>query len=253
LNLPSFIPNENRDATNVVGGFLYQIQLTVLRWLDLTDGTVLICECGEDIDHVRTSSDEPFQVSRVLEQVKRTSQNITFKHANAISALAHFLDAIYKNPDQNLRYQFSTTSSIGREQNSNFPDGQSGIDTWNKISDGRLTDEEKEAAVNEIVRVIVESSQPSSLQVDLFNQLKNYLESTDQNTLVENLIHKFEWITDLPGSSQLSDQIQNRLIEKLKSHMQTAHFRFYVSMRPGCTGLASAVCTASTKHPIDLT
>ena len=42
-------------------------------------------------------------------------------------------------------------------------------------------------------------------------------------------------------------------LETFASDIQTVHFRFYVSMRPGHIVPAIAVCTASKKHPNDLT
>ena len=45
--------NPQRDAWKAIRGFHYQVELTVIRWLELQADTILYCECGEDIDHVR--------------------------------------------------------------------------------------------------------------------------------------------------------------------------------------------------------
>jgi hypothetical protein len=48
-----FVYNPQRDAWKAIRGFYYQVELTVIRWLELQADTILHCECGEDIDHVR--------------------------------------------------------------------------------------------------------------------------------------------------------------------------------------------------------
>jgi len=47
---PEFIPLQNRDASRIIRGFLYQIELTIKRWIELDDASILELERGEDID-----------------------------------------------------------------------------------------------------------------------------------------------------------------------------------------------------------
>ena len=50
-----FIPVKNRDAWATIRGFVYQVDLTINRWLALTENQVLELEKGEDIDIVSKS------------------------------------------------------------------------------------------------------------------------------------------------------------------------------------------------------
>ena len=45
-----FTEIENRDAWSTIRGFVYQVDLTILRWLHLKDNEILELEKGEDID-----------------------------------------------------------------------------------------------------------------------------------------------------------------------------------------------------------
>ena len=42
----------NRNAWPAIRGFVYQVDLSILRWLELGDDDALELECGEDIDKI---------------------------------------------------------------------------------------------------------------------------------------------------------------------------------------------------------
>jgi hypothetical protein len=44
--------NVDRDGYATIAGFVLQVDLTLLRWLNLDDSETLELECGEDIDAV---------------------------------------------------------------------------------------------------------------------------------------------------------------------------------------------------------
>jgi hypothetical protein len=46
----SFILDPLRDASDVIAGFVYQIDLTIQRWLELKEDEILELERGEDLD-----------------------------------------------------------------------------------------------------------------------------------------------------------------------------------------------------------
>jgi hypothetical protein len=106
-----FVYNPQRDASKAIRGFYYQLELTVIRWLELQADTVLYCECGEDIDHVKHLLDTSGAIStRLLEQVK-IREKITLTRYEALTALARFHDAVVKNPSAHILYRFSTTAT----------------------------------------------------------------------------------------------------------------------------------------------
>jgi len=44
----NFYYNKNRDASPAIRGFVYQVDLTILRWLDLRTGQALELESGTE-------------------------------------------------------------------------------------------------------------------------------------------------------------------------------------------------------------
>ena len=85
----SFVPIPGRDAYATFAGYLYQVNVTVLRWLDLAPDTTLELEAGEDIDTVRSGSDgrEP-DPERVMEQLKQLAGSI-FRSGDALESIGN--------------------------------------------------------------------------------------------------------------------------------------------------------------------
>jgi hypothetical protein len=66
------VSNPRRDAHATIAGFVFQVNVTLLRWLNLKAGEHLELEAGEDIDVIqecaaRSGSED----KRLLEQLKR--------------------------------------------------------------------------------------------------------------------------------------------------------------------------------------
>src|SRR5437773_6975061 len=170
----AFVFNPQRDAYRAIRGFYYQIQLTVVRWLELRGESVLICECGEDIDHVSRLPDADFETQRrILEQVKLRDR-ITLRSPEALSALARFHDAVTANPAIDLRYRFSTTATVGREQSGGFPRGLPGITAWDLAVRGELSPEEEIALIDALKRVVANSQCPPDLPNAAYALLRAY-------------------------------------------------------------------------------
>src|SRR4051812_4157747 len=100
----------DRDAYAAIRGFVYQVDLTVERWLDLDDGVHLELESGEDIDQVsrQLAGGEPREWDRLLEQVKHRIAPITLTSESVRAALANFHEHHRLNPVPRLRFRFST-------------------------------------------------------------------------------------------------------------------------------------------------
>ena len=84
----TFTPQPDREASDTIRGYVYQVLLTIKRWLDLQPGEVLELECGEDIDLVSPllSGEE----RRLLEQVKNYQSPVTLR--SAVSSIAYFIE-----------------------------------------------------------------------------------------------------------------------------------------------------------------
>ena len=70
----TFVTNPRRDASPTIAGFVFQVNVTILRWLELQDGEHLELECGEDVDTVKNGPASGIAVeTRLLEQIKARS------------------------------------------------------------------------------------------------------------------------------------------------------------------------------------
>ena len=213
----TFIYNPQRDAFKAIRGFYYQVQLTVVRWLELTGETVLICECGEDIDHVFQLRDRDAETQRrLLEQIKLRGR-ITLRSSEALSAQARFRDAVVKNPGIQLLYRFSTTATVGQEQRLRFPRGLKGIEAWEVMRRGEFTQEETTAFVDALKALVADSQCPRELDQPAFSQLQEYFGQAGSQ-VVEDLVRRFEWATGLPDPPDLLSGIRDLLIEQGRAH-----------------------------------
>lgn len=69
--MTSFHLTRDRDAWATIRGFVYQVDVTIDRWLNLQPGQVLELERGEDIDVVSKAIEAAdHDIQRILEQVK---------------------------------------------------------------------------------------------------------------------------------------------------------------------------------------
>src|SRR2546428_385083 len=114
--MPSFTLLRDRDAWATIRGFVYQVDLTILRWFNLQPDQVLELEHGEDIDLVSkavTASDHDTRC-RLLEQVKRREVSLTLRTPEAIAALVNFFEHRTANPHTTLLFRYTTNARIGR-------------------------------------------------------------------------------------------------------------------------------------------
>ena len=81
-----------RDAQATFAGFVYQVNVTILRWLELIPGQHLELEAGEDIDLVQqgsTKSEDEKQ--RLLEQLKQEGRSITLRNEGSLGSVGKLL------------------------------------------------------------------------------------------------------------------------------------------------------------------
>jgi hypothetical protein len=74
----SFVASPSRDAGPTIAGFFFQVNVSILRWIDLGPSQHLELESGEDIDTVERADDnENTAAKRLLEQLKVRSSAMT--------------------------------------------------------------------------------------------------------------------------------------------------------------------------------
>ena len=118
--MADFTPGRNQDAYATFAGFIYQIKLTILRWLELSADEELFLECGEDIDRV-SSLVQSSAPHRDLEQVKRRTSPLTLRSPECIAALINFGAHVGTNPNQLITYRFTTTAMGGIQRWKGLP------------------------------------------------------------------------------------------------------------------------------------
>jgi len=215
-----FVYNPQRDAWKAIRGFYYQVEVTIIRWLELQADTVMYCEYGEDIDHVKQLLDIDEAIpTRLLEQIK-TRDKITLTRHEALTALARFHDAGVTNPSLHILYRFSTTATPGREQGIQFPRNLPGNAAWNSIREGAFDANEVQKFVAALKHIVASASCPKDLPAEIFLQFQNYVASAEPIALTDDLIRRYEWATDLPNPPRLREEIESRLLNQSRAYRQ---------------------------------
>src|SRR5262249_13901347 len=132
----AFVTNPRRDASPTIAGFVFQVNITILRWFELQEDEHLELERGEDIDTVQDGDAGAPVETRLLEQIKvRTGRSLTLRSEEALEALSNFCSHRAANPTWNLKFRYITTANSGVEHAWDRPD--SGIETWTGLQRGR--------------------------------------------------------------------------------------------------------------------
>jgi hypothetical protein len=186
----TYISDPLRDASDVFAGFLYQIDRTVQRWLDIRDDELFELERGEDLDVIQFSL-EDVPETRTLEQIKRRSTtSVSMKSTDALAAIAHFCEHRNKNSSARLRFRFITTATLAKEQAWKHPG--TAISTWQTIQREQLNDEEQKEALRWIREFLSTCSAPDSVKQEIWALLEDLTKEEHSAALLE-VVQSFEW------------------------------------------------------------
>jgi hypothetical protein len=209
-----FTTLRDRDAWNTIRGYVYQVDLTIERWLNLRHGQTLELERGEDIDIVsRSLTATPEEQQRLLEQVKHRVSSITLKSSEAVTAIACFIDHRQTNPTANLLFRFTTNTEVGKEKLSPMPNKAPAIVAWEQIRQGNLQGTAQNAALQGIRIILKNVKQPKKLHSDTWQIFCDFITNVSDERLLE-LICSFEWSTKAPEAKSLSPSLQKLLIDR---------------------------------------
>jgi hypothetical protein len=168
----SFVSDPLRDASDVFAGFVFQIDLTIQRWLELKD-------------------DEILEEARILEQIKRRStSSVSLKSADALTAVAHFCEHRKNNPSVRLRFRFLTTGALAKEQAWKRPG--TAISTWQSIQREQLTDDDQKDALDGIREFLSTCSAPDGISSDIWALVEELAKKENSPALLE-VIQSLEW------------------------------------------------------------
>lgn len=209
LNIP-----RNRDAHAAIAGYVYQVDLTILRWIELREPELLELEAGEDIDKIGAAiADTTGELLRTLEQVKLRTSAITLRAPGAIEALANAAETRAANPGARIQFRFTTTASIGIERPSPWPERkkQPGISLWEALRSKSITESRRMDAERAIVALAATWKRPATVPIGTWSTLLSAMGPSHEGVLA--LVPVFEWATGAQAPEELRTRITERLFK----------------------------------------
>ncbi len=222
--MDTLITTRQRDAYQVIKGFVYQVDLTIERWININDGQLLELEAGEDIDIVgRYFTVEGKQrTERILQQIKERQKNLTLKSPSALGSLASFYEHIGNNPDKALKFHYVTNAKISAERPSPIKDKTPLIKVWEDIRTGKTKKDENSELLKKIKEVLQSAKKPDKkFSKETWNSFQNFIKSSTLEELQE-FIKKVRWLTLQIEPEELSHLIRTRLSKKFELTMSKA-------------------------------
>lgn len=212
--MPEFVSQRPRDAWGPIRGYVYQVDLTIDRWLNLRPDQVLELERGEDIDTIQEAVQiKGVENTRLLEQIKVRESSLTLRSTHAIEALASFYEHLDVNPQLDLNFRYVTTADIGLEHNSPSPDRIPLITLWDQLRSGISDESERKAGLDIIKGFLVTLKKPQGLANSTWDRFSSFVKSIDNNGLL-SFIEKVEWLTQNTPFEEVRQQIQQTLTTK---------------------------------------
>lgn len=207
-----FSPPRDRDAYAAVRGFVYQVDLTIERWLALQPRQFLELECGEDIDLISTAlASVPEDQQRLLEQVKHRTGSLTLKTSSAVAALACAVEHIAANPELDLSFCFTTNAKVGRERPSPFADRRPGIQVWESARQQSIEVGELTSALRGLRSIMRNVRKPPDLNDGTWRHYRDFLENASDDELV-GFIRGFQWSPEAGEAGDLAARIRDSLL-----------------------------------------
>lgn len=208
----------NRDAWSTIRGFVYQVDLTILRWLSLKDNEILELEKGEDIDLINKDIQNK-EISRELGQIKYRESKISLNQELALEVLLNFFINKQNNKAHRVFFKFITNTKYTIERPALFIGGKSGIEAWMEIfnaesinlDDDRIKTIQNHLKTKVAVKII---SDPAKIKEDQKEAQKNWNAFhdfiADSNNLLQ-FIKDFEWSVSNDDAISISNSIKDQI------------------------------------------
>ena len=211
--MAEFVAYRDRDAWFVIRGFRYQIDLTILRWIELREGQTLELEAGEDIDTVARSVEaRPEDSKRLLEQVKHLDRNITLRSPEALAAVANVLEHLQANPGMAITFRMVTNASPGVERPSPYDDRCCAIEVWEAVRNGLVDASALPRRLAGIRSLLSHALKPEGFNSGTWDGLQALL-STSSDEELRVFISGFEWSIRGPGSERAAQEVRQALLK----------------------------------------
>ena len=215
-HMTTFVIERCRDAWFVIRGYKYQIDLTILRWLSITNTQTLLLEFGEDIDIINNAMvKELGNFDRELEQIKHLDKPITLRSPACKAALANAIQHFAANPSQKLIFRFCTNSSITTERPSAFDDRKSGIVIWESLRKNAIAEPDRTAKLNGLLTFLRGLEKPSKgIDDNTWSVFTTFMVKASLDELA-SFIERFEWSTQQLKAGDVSKEILRLLQDRV--------------------------------------
>lgn len=210
--------DKKRQADHAVRGFDYQFWLTVLAWLKLDVGGVIVVEGAEDFD-------EGYKDRVRAVQVKDKQDEIRLTQKEAVIAIGNYLNHVSKNAGLNIYFTYLTTAKAGVEPKSTVSDNQSGIEVWNTchqsktLNDSLLDDLSKlPEFLNRPITTYLKGKENKSEQTDkvgheelVIGMVNEFLSCSDLQMFLKAIVKNFNWDVNHLDKKGITEEVEKIL------------------------------------------
>lgn len=210
--MDGFSPAREQDAWATIRGFVYQVELSLLRWLALEADQYLELEAGEDIDLISRALIESGEVqySRKLEQVKVRAKRVTLRSASAIEALANAYSQRVANPHLDLRFCYTTNALVSCERPNPFPGRMSGINLWRELGNSPSSQDIDSGAIASLRSFFSSLTKPKRVPPDIWQGFLAFMQREDTAALLD-FVQRFEWSCGQPAPESVAGDVNEKI------------------------------------------
>jgi hypothetical protein len=191
-----FVRDPLRDAKASIRGYVYQVDVSILRWLTLGEGEILELECGEDIDIIQDEIAKGR--SRILEQIKVSGTKLTLNSPGPKASLVNFRKHLLANPTQRLAFRYVTTAEITAERPSRFSDGAAGIVVWQELRNQSIPGDILAVRLSGIRQILGTAVKPPDIREADWNEFTQFLRESSDLKLLRFVFCGRPYILNLP-------------------------------------------------------
>ena len=185
-----------RQAVPTLRGILYQAWCSIDAWLSLINvDDIIFLEGAEDFDIVQKNR-------ATAVQVKNEQGSISLGNKKALTALENFWKLSCTEPDRKIKFHYLTTHTVAKENGVDFY-GLCGLDAW------------RVARTNTDIALKLSLFLQEKLEAN--SSLRAFLKNGSPEEIQENLISRFEWLTNQPEINAVKQSAEDRLTVLLDS------------------------------------
>ncbi len=200
-----------RDAWSTIRGFVYQVALTVERWLFLSDDDALELEAGEDIDlciGALTFADADQE--RVLEQIKHREGSVTLRTDEARAFLANAYEHQNNNPGRHLVSRLISTAPAGQETPTPLSPRAPALERWAEIN-AKSDPVVDKLAIEAIISLLREAKQPRNFNEQTWNIFASFVRVAQAAEFARFMAH-VEWALGADEHEDVEPSIKMHLV-----------------------------------------